>query len=189
MGASTGNMLVDDPKTLEGIFAHAPGLIATHCEDTPTIKANEELWKAQVRRRRASRRASAHPLRGGLLQVDAARGGAGQEARLRLHVLHLTTARELELLHARPARGQAHHRRGLRAPPVLRRERLRHARQPHQVQSGDQEREPTARRWCARSGTAASTFSPPTTRRIRWRKRRSPTARRPPACRWCSTRC
>ena len=37
MGASTGNMLVDDPAVLEKIFAHAPTLVATHCEDTPTI--------------------------------------------------------------------------------------------------------------------------------------------------------
>jgi len=41
MGASTGNMLVDDPKTLENIFSHCSLLIATHCEDTPMIKAAE----------------------------------------------------------------------------------------------------------------------------------------------------
>ncbi|HEX6833414.1 MAG TPA: dihydroorotase, partial [Rudaea sp.] len=37
MGASTGNMLVDNPATLDGIFAEAPVIIVTHCEDTPTI--------------------------------------------------------------------------------------------------------------------------------------------------------
>src|SRR3546814_19906815 len=41
MGASTGNMLVDDPKTLDGIFARAPLIVVTHCEDTPMILANE----------------------------------------------------------------------------------------------------------------------------------------------------
>ena len=41
MGSSTGNMLVDDERTLEGIFANAPLLVATHCEHTPTILANE----------------------------------------------------------------------------------------------------------------------------------------------------
>ena len=41
MGASTGNMLVDDEDTLEAIFASTPLLIATHCEDTTTILANE----------------------------------------------------------------------------------------------------------------------------------------------------
>ena len=42
MGASTGNMLVDNEQTLEGIFAGSPLVIATHCEDTPTILANEQ---------------------------------------------------------------------------------------------------------------------------------------------------
>ena len=41
MGASTGNMLVDDATTLEAIFAATPLLVATHCEDTPMIQAAE----------------------------------------------------------------------------------------------------------------------------------------------------
>ena len=40
MGSSTGNMLVDDPQTLENIFCNAPILIATHCEDEDTIRRN-----------------------------------------------------------------------------------------------------------------------------------------------------
>ncbi|MET0231639.1 MAG: dihydroorotase, partial [Rhodanobacteraceae bacterium] len=48
MGASTGNMLVDDPAVLDAIFAETPVPIITHCEDTPTILANElkarERW-------------------------------------------------------------------------------------------------------------------------------------------------
>ncbi len=43
MGASTGNMLVDDENTLAGIFRNAPALVATHCEDEPRIKANSQL--------------------------------------------------------------------------------------------------------------------------------------------------
>ena len=39
MGASTGNMLVDDPATLDAIFREAPTPIITHCEDTPMIEA------------------------------------------------------------------------------------------------------------------------------------------------------
>ena len=46
MGSSTGNMLVDNEKTLEGIFANAPMLIATHCEDEATIRLNTERFKA-----------------------------------------------------------------------------------------------------------------------------------------------
>jgi dihydroorotase len=40
MGASTGNMLVDDPTVLSAIFEKAPLLVATHCEDEPTIREN-----------------------------------------------------------------------------------------------------------------------------------------------------
>ena len=47
MGASTGNLLVDDPKALEKIFSQTPTLVATHCEDTPTIKANEAKMRAR----------------------------------------------------------------------------------------------------------------------------------------------
>jgi dihydroorotase len=47
MGASTGNMLVDNEQTLDAIFADSPLLIATHCEDTPTIQANEAEFRAR----------------------------------------------------------------------------------------------------------------------------------------------
>ncbi len=102
MGASTGNMLVDDPAALEGIFANAPVLIATHCEDTPTIQANE----AAARRRYGEdvpihehpriRSAEACHRSSSLAVALAKRHGA------KLHVLHLTTARELELFSAAP---------------------------------------------------------------------------------------
>jgi len=42
MGASTGDMLVDDPAALEKLFEHAPVLVVTHCEDSPMIRVNEE---------------------------------------------------------------------------------------------------------------------------------------------------
>ena len=97
MGASTGDMLVDDPKALEGIFASTPLLIATHCEDTPSILANE----AAARRRYGEEVPIAeHPrirsaeacYKSSSLAVELAkRHGA------KLHVLHLTTAREMAL--------------------------------------------------------------------------------------------
>lgn len=97
MGASTGNMLVDDPKILEGIFAHSPVLIATHCEDTPTILANEERYRRQYGDKLS---AEHHPLirseeacyKSSALAVELA-----QRHGSKLHVLHLTTARELSL--------------------------------------------------------------------------------------------
>ncbi len=45
MGASTGNMLVNDPDTLDAIFADCPTLIATHCEDTPMINELESIYR------------------------------------------------------------------------------------------------------------------------------------------------
>jgi dihydroorotase len=97
MGSSTGNMLVDDERTLEAIFANAPLLVATHCEHTPTILANE----ARARERYGDRIPfSEHPrirsaeacYRSSSLAVELARRHG-----TRLHVLHITTARELGL--------------------------------------------------------------------------------------------
>ena len=49
MGSSTGNLLVDDPKTLEGFFSRFPSLIAAHCEDEPTIRKNSAAFKSALR--------------------------------------------------------------------------------------------------------------------------------------------
>ncbi|HMU89206.1 MAG TPA: dihydroorotase [Pseudomonadales bacterium] len=102
MGASTGDMLVDDPKTLEQIFANSPLLIATHCEDTPTILANEARFRQQHGEQIPI---ECHPLirseeacyRSSSLAVELAKRHG-----TRLHVLHLTTARELALFSAGP---------------------------------------------------------------------------------------
>ena len=45
MGASTGNMLVDDPQTLERLFSNVPTILLTHCESTPRIKTREQRYK------------------------------------------------------------------------------------------------------------------------------------------------
>ena len=45
MGASTGNMLVDDAEALRRVFANSPTILVTHCEDTPTISANMKAYK------------------------------------------------------------------------------------------------------------------------------------------------
>ncbi len=107
MGASTGNMLVDDPKTLEKIFADAPTLVATHCEHSPTIDAT----LAEIRRREGDDLdARWHPIirneeacwRSSSFAVDLAKRHGTQ-----LHVLHLTTARELELFEPGPIDGKS----------------------------------------------------------------------------------
>jgi len=103
MGASTGNMLVDDPATLDQIFRDAPTLIATHCEDTPTILANEEKYRAEFGEQIPMH---LHPL----IRSEAACWKSSsfavelaQRHGARLHVLHLTTAKEIELFQVGPA--------------------------------------------------------------------------------------
>jgi dihydroorotase len=103
MGASTGNMLVDDRATLEAIFRDAPVLVATHCEDTPTIARNEAAFRErygedvpmrfhpQIRSAEACYRSSS-------LALELARAYG-----TRLHVLHLTTAREVEQFEPGPS--------------------------------------------------------------------------------------
>mgnify|MGYP000052094282 FL=1 len=102
MGASTGNMLVDNQDALAAIFRDAPGLIATHCEDTPTILNNE----AQAAERYGDAlTAEAHPA---IRSAEACwlsssmAVGLAKEHGARLHVLHLTTAREMELFDRGP---------------------------------------------------------------------------------------
>ncbi len=102
MGASTGNMLVDDPRVLERLFAEVPTLLLAHCEHSPSIRLNESTF---AERYGDNVPASAHPLirdaqacfRSSSLAVDLAKRFG-----TRLHVLHLTTARELALFDDRP---------------------------------------------------------------------------------------
>lgn len=106
MGASTGNMLVDDPRTLELIFAECPTLIATHCEDTPTIKANEERFRQQYGEDVPF---SAHPLirsEEACYKSTVLATSLAKRHGTRLHVLHLTTAKELELFEPGPLNGK-----------------------------------------------------------------------------------
>ncbi|HEX5788032.1 MAG TPA: dihydroorotase [Woeseiaceae bacterium] len=102
MGASTGNMLVDDPRTLEAIFAHAPVIVVTHCEDSPTIWANE----AAARQRYGEDVPFAeHPrIRSteACLKSSTLATGLARRHDALLHVLHLTTAAEMALFSAAP---------------------------------------------------------------------------------------
>ncbi len=102
MGASTGNMLVDREETLEQIFRDAPVLVATHCEDSPTIQRNEEEARARygddvpISMHPQIRSAEACYLSSSFAVDLARRHGT------RLHILHLTTAKEMELFETRP---------------------------------------------------------------------------------------
>lgn len=97
MGSSTGDMLVDDPKALEDIFRFSPTIITTHCEDDPMIKQNVSRFRDQYG---DNIPVAMHPLirseescfKSSSFAVDLAkRTGA------RLHILHISTAKELDL--------------------------------------------------------------------------------------------
>lgn len=106
MGSSTGDMLVDDNKILEQIFAHAAVPIVTHCEDTPMIKALEQKYRkqfgesippamhAQIRSREAC-------LKSSTVAVNLARRYGSE-----LHILHLSTEDELALLSNLPIKSK-----------------------------------------------------------------------------------
>lgn len=97
MGSSTGNMLVDAPSTLERIFGNSEMLIATHCEDEKTILNNMEkarnqfgenvpMWMhPQIRSTEACYLSSSYAV-----ALAKSKGS-------RLHVLHISTEKELEL--------------------------------------------------------------------------------------------
>jgi dihydroorotase len=106
MGASTGNMLVDDPVTLERIFADCPVLIATHCEDSNIIRANEQKFREQYG---DDVPVSAHPLirsAESCYQSSSLAVSLARKHDARLHVLHLTSAREMELFTPGPVAGK-----------------------------------------------------------------------------------
>lgn len=97
MGSSTGNMLVDDLDALHALFANVPMLIATHCEDEPTIRANAALYRQQYGEDVPM---ECHPLirsmegclKSSILAVELAR-----KYNTRLHILHISTADEIGL--------------------------------------------------------------------------------------------
>jgi len=97
MGASTGNMLVDKPEALNLIFAESPTLIATHCEDEATIRKNSEKAlkeygeEVPIKMHPYIRSEEACHLSSKLAVKLAKKHGS------RLHVLHISTARELDL--------------------------------------------------------------------------------------------
>ena len=97
LGSSTGNMLVDNPETLEKIFSSTKMLIAVHCEDEATIRKNTESFKEQygdeipVTAHHLIRSEEAGYISSSKAIELAKKTGA------RLHIFHLSTAKEMEL--------------------------------------------------------------------------------------------
>lgn len=102
MGASTGNMLVDNPDTLDAIFRDAPTPIITHCEDTPMIDALAKQFQAQYG---DALSAEHHPdirSREACLKSSQLAVALAKKHGTRLHVLHISTADELALFERGP---------------------------------------------------------------------------------------
>ena len=96
MGSSTGNMLVDAEKTLDNLFSKMDLLIATHCEDEATVRANNEAYKLKF----PNATASAHPIirsREGCFISSSMAVSLAKKHNTRLHILHISTENEITL--------------------------------------------------------------------------------------------
>src|SRR6201991_1599917 len=97
MGSSTGNMLVDNPQTLENIFSKSPMLVAVHCEDEATIRANLAHYKQllgeniPVKLHPKIRSEEACYLSSSMAVALA------KKYNTRLHILHISTEKETHL--------------------------------------------------------------------------------------------
>ena len=97
LGSSTGNMLVDNPETLENIFSKTKMLIAVHCEDESTIRKNTEIYKEKfgedipMKYHHLIRSEESCYLSSSKAVELAKKTGA------RLHIFHVSTAKETEL--------------------------------------------------------------------------------------------
>jgi len=97
MGSSTGNLLVDNPKTLEAFFSRYPSLIAAHCEDEPTIRKNSAEFREKYGE---DLPVEYHPL----IRSEAAcfisssfAVDLAKKFGTRFHVLHISTDKETSL--------------------------------------------------------------------------------------------
>ncbi|MEM9723446.1 MAG: dihydroorotase [Bacteroidota bacterium] len=106
MGSSTGNMLVDDQDTLEGIFSRVPMLIAVHCEKEEIVRSNLAAYKADYGE---DIPVELHPA---IRSEEACYASSSQAVALamahgsRLHILHISTAKELALFSNSQALGK-----------------------------------------------------------------------------------
>ena len=100
MGSSTGNMLVDKEEALSRIFSEAPTIVTTHCEDEATIRKNTEFYKNKFG---DSIEFRYHPI---IRSTEACYISSAKAVEFatkygtQLHILHLSTAKEMELLEA-----------------------------------------------------------------------------------------
>jgi dihydroorotase len=102
MGSSTGNMLVDNETTLTNLFSRSEMLIATHCEDESTIRKNIEKY---INKYGEDIPIEAHPLirsEEACFKSSSLAVSLAKKQGTRLHVLHISTEKELELFESGP---------------------------------------------------------------------------------------
>jgi dihydroorotase len=97
MGSSTGNMLVDAPGVLEKLFSNAPCLIATHCEDEPTVKRRMEFFKAKYGENVPYNIHALIRNEEACLTSSSFAVSLAKKHNTRLHILHISTGDEVHL--------------------------------------------------------------------------------------------
>ena len=118
MGASTGDLLVEAPHALEAIFRESPVLIVTHCESGPIIRKNRET----ILNSKQALTIEDHPI---LRDVNACYASSSYAVDLakkyqsQLHVLHITTEKELGLFESGSIEKKGHYRRSLCSPLMV----------------------------------------------------------------------
>ena len=103
MGSSTGGMLVDVDERIEAIFKEAPTRIALHCEDQHIISANTARYKEETHSNDPD--VSYHPLirsEEACYESTAKAVALAKKTGARIHIMHISTARELALLQTGP---------------------------------------------------------------------------------------
>ena len=106
MGASTGDLLVEHPEALDAIFEHSPALIVTHCESSPLIAENLAKLTQQGR----AITIEDHPVirdENACYASSSYAVGLAKKFGSQLHVLHITTAKELALFASGPISGKS----------------------------------------------------------------------------------
>ncbi|MBK8289627.1 MAG: dihydroorotase [Flammeovirgaceae bacterium] len=97
MGSSTGNLLVDDEKTLEGFYSRFPSLIATHCEDEATVLKNTAEFRARYGEEMPVKYHSLIRSEEACYKSSSFAVGLAKKFGTRLHILHISTAKETSL--------------------------------------------------------------------------------------------
>ena len=102
MGSSTGDLLVDNKRSLENIFKESKVIITTHCEDTPIISKNEEIFREKYGENVPFLEHSNIRSRESCIKSTSYAIYLAKKFNSQLHVLHVSTADEVNLFNSGP---------------------------------------------------------------------------------------